>query len=207
MFNNIPMKRLLTYVMILGLLPIILVFSYFWTKANKYTEIQDSFLVLADKALSKEKKHALNKIVHQTYREADHFYIDKHLETLDLLESEQETLQKILAKPSFTEDESTKKRLEYLQSSSNKLSFAEGVVQSYPFFQETAESLVHPVEVNAEDIQKILAHIEGKEIGLFKCAPKCPQLIITDFKIERKASQDKNEIFQLTMKLLKREYL
>lgn len=101
----------------------------------------------------------------------------------------------------------SKKRLEFLTGTSNDLTFTEGVVQSNPIFQETTETLVHPVEIDTKDLRTILAKIEGTTIGNETPSPNRPQLIILDFKLEKKHVTDKNEVFLLNLKLLKREFL
>ncbi|MBS0655972.1 MAG: hypothetical protein JSR46_09360 [Verrucomicrobia bacterium] len=78
----------------------------------------------------------------------------------------------------------------------------EGSIKAYPTYQETTESLAHPVEVNLQDLKLILLKLEGPRS---EEAPK-PHLIITDCKIERKAGPTQ-EIFSLDLKALKREYL
>ena len=65
-------------------------------------------------------------------------------------------------------------------------------VQSNHFFQETAETLVHPVEVDVTDIRKILAKAEGIEIDPFIPGPNRPLLLITDFKIDKKMNSEKD---------------
>src|SRR5262249_902807 len=139
--------------------------------------------------------------------DADHFYIDKHLETLSFLQPEIEGLQKALSNKNFPDDENIKKRLEFLTGPSKNMVFTEGVVQSTPQFQEVTESLVHPVEVNEDDLRTILARIEGTQIGSEAPSPNRPQLIILDFKLERKSVTEKNQVFVLNLKLLKREFL
>src|SRR5262249_5073493 len=139
------------------------------------------------------------------YKDSDRFYIDKQLESLTLLEPETEALQKIANQSHLIVDENVKKRLEFL-THDNHLVFSEGAVQNYPYFRETPESLVHPVEVDVEDLEDILAKIEGIEIGEYKPGPNRPQLIITDFKIDRKNVHDKNEVFNLDLKFIKREF-
>ena len=80
-------------------------------------------------------------------------------------------------------------------------------MQSTPLFQEVTETLVHPIEVNLDDLTNLLAKIEGKEIGPYTPGPGRPQLLILDFKIEKKSITDKKEVYQLNLKLLKREFL
>lgn len=207
MLKNIPLSRAITYLLCLGLLPFIFVVFLFTSQKSQLEELQGTIESIQHQAFIKEKKQALNLAVRQHFREADHFYIDKYLETLVFLEPEIEQLQKIVQDKNFADDERIKKRLEFLTSQANALVFSEGVVQSFPLFQETAETLVHPVEVNATDIQKILARIEGVKMGEFTAGPHLPQLVITEFKLDKKRVNDKNEVYLLNLKLIKREFL
>lgn len=207
MFKNIPLSRLILYLLSLGLLPFIFVVFLFMTQKNDLDEIQKTLETIQYQALVKEKKQMLNLAVRQHFRDADHFYIDKYLETLVFLEPEIDQYQKIVQDKNFADDERVKKRLELLTTSSNALVFSEGVVQSYPLFQEVSETLVHSVEVNAADIKKILARIEGIKMGEFTPGPHRPQLLITEFKLDKKKINDKSEVYLLNLKLIKREFL
>lgn len=207
MLSNIPQNRLLSYLMILGMLPVLFVGVMLASKLNSVNELGHNLQSVKEQVLIREKKQAVNIAVRQNFRDADHFYIDKHLETQTFLEPEIESLQKLNANKNYPEDENVKKRLENLTSQANALAFSEGVVQTYPHFQETTETLVHPVEINVADLQKILALIEGVEIGPYKPAPHRPQLIILDFKLDKKSVHEKNEVYVLNLKLLKREFL
>jgi hypothetical protein len=207
MLKNIPQNRALLYLLILGLLPIAVALFNFTTERSSISELRSNVADMQQMALIQEKKQATNLAVRNHYRDADHFYIDKYLETLTFLEPEVESLQKILANKNFAEDETAKKRLEFLTGPGNSMSYTEGVVQTGPFFQETTETLVHPVEINTSDLQKILARIEGVEIGTYAPSPHRPQLIILDLKMDRKNLSENNEVFSLNLKLLKREFL
>jgi len=204
--SNIPQSRLILYLIIGGLFPIFVVAANFITKSNSIDQLKNNLEHVQQLALVRERKQSLNMIVREHYRDTDHFYIDKHLETLSFLEPETETLQKLVNNKYFAGDENVKRRLEFITGPSNSLLFSEGNVQTYPFFQETTDTLVHPVEINLEDLKEILALIEGQDIGPYKAGPNRPQLIITDFKLDKKEATDKNEIFLLNLKLLKREF-
>jgi len=204
--NNIPQSRLILYFLIAALLPVFFVIVNFTTKMNAIEELKKNLDTIHLQALIREKKQSLNMIVRKHYRNADHFYIDKHLENLSFLKPEAEALQTIVNNKYFAGDETVKKRLEHLKDQENKFLFSEGNVQAYPFFQETTASLVHPVEMNLNDLKKVLALIEGQPIGDNKSGPNKPQLIITDFKLDKKEITDKNDILLINMKLLKREY-
>ncbi len=207
MLANIPQKRLLAYLLLIGILPLAIVLVNFFSEKSGLDSLEISLENVGTMASIREKKQAVNMAVRNAFRDADHFYIDKYLETLTFLEPEIESLQKIAGNKSFPEDENVKKRLELLIGSGNALVFSEGVVQSYPLFQETTETLVHPVEVNVNDIKEILSKVEGISITPFTPGPNRPQLIILDFKLDKKKITDKNEVYLLNMKLLKREFL
>lgn len=205
--KNIPFSRALLYLLLLGLLPFVFALFLFVSQKNEIEELQNSIELIQHQAFIKEKKQALNLAVGRHYREADHFYIDKHLETLTFLEPEIDQLQKIVQDQNFAGDDRIKKRLEFLTGQANSLVFTEGTVHSFPYFQETSETLTHPVEVDSVDIQKILALIEGVKIGDFKPGPYSPQLLVTEFKLEKKKVNHKNEVYLLNLKLIKREFL
>lgn len=207
MFKNIPVNRLIIYAMSLGCLPFLFVIFLFFSQKNEISSIESVITTIKDQAFVTEKKQALNVAVRQHYKDVDHFYIDKYLETLVFLEPEIEMLQKVASDKNFADDERIKKRLELLTSSSNSLVFSEGVVQSYPLFQETIESQVHPVEINTTDLKKILSRIEGRSEEDPEINSHCPQLLITECKLDKKKISDKNEVFVLNLKLLKREFL
>jgi hypothetical protein len=207
MFKNIPQTRLLAYILVAGLIPFILVVFNFMNKLSSINSIENTEQLIDMIGANLEKKQALNIAVRNNYLDADHFYIDKNLENLQFLTPEIEGLEKVMTNKNFPDDENIKKRLEFLQSGGNTLVFSEGVVQSNPFFQEVLETLVHPVEVDADDIREILAKIEGQQIRNYAPGPNRPQLIILEFKFDKKQLSEKNEIYLLNMKLLKREFV
>lgn len=206
MFNNIPKTRILLYLLLAGLAPILLAIINLWSKQAEMQELHSTIEQMQQSALIREKKQASNMAIRNHYRDADHFYIDKNLETLTFLEPEIEGMQKLLTNKNLADDETIKKRLEFLTGSGNSIVFSEGVVQSSPFVQETTETFVHPVEINGADLQKILSKIEGVDIGSYTSGPNRPQLIILDFKLDKKHLTEKNEVFVLNLKLLKREF-
>jgi hypothetical protein len=206
MLKNIPKERAFIYLLVGGLLPLVIVWMSYLSKQNSVQEVHAAVKEMQHRAAIREKKQAINMAVRNHYAEADHFYIDKHLETVTFLEPEIESLQKLLGNKNLADDEAIKRRLEMLSGQGNALTFSEGVVTATPAFQETTETLIHPVEINNKDLQKILARIEGIQIGEFAPSPSRPQLIVLDFKLDRRAVTEKNEIFVLNLKLLKREY-
>ncbi|MEI8125212.1 MAG: hypothetical protein WCG42_05620 [Parachlamydiaceae bacterium] len=207
MLGNIPPKRLLIYLMSAGIIPIAIAWFSFSSQLEQVNIIDEQLWNLQNQAFILETKQSTNMAVRSHFKETDHFYIDKNLETLVFLEPEIESLKKMLNNPNFPDDENIKKRIDMLTGTENSMVFNEGVVQSTPIFQEVTETLAHPVEVNVNDILQILCRIEG--IALDGCTPpeNRPQLIVLDFKIDKKSVSEKNEVFSLNLKLLKREFL
>lgn len=204
--NKIPQNRALLYILIFALIPVLISSAFVMNRLGRLDSINQEIETLKDTFLVKDQRQAINKKVRAYFKDADHFYIDKNLETLSFLEPEIEALQKIVSQKNFPDDETVKKRLEFLTGSGNDLVFTEGVVQNYGPFHEVTETQAHPVEVNLNDLKKILSRVEGVRIGENDPIASRPQLIILDFKLDKKTSQDKNEVYQLSMKLLKREF-
>ncbi len=207
MFDKIPKSRLLLYAILLGVLPILFVLGFLWSESRTIDQLRMQIESVESNGASYKRRQSVNLAVIDHFRDADHFYIDKYIETLTFLEPEIEAIQKIINNKNFPGDANIKKRYDFLTGSSNSIAFTEGIVQSYPLYQETTETMTHPIEVNVADIKKILARVEGTEISSYKPGPNRPQLMILDFKIEKKKQENQNEIFNLNMKLLKREYL
>lgn len=204
--KNIPLNRLLIYLVVLGIIPLFLLLFLFIGRLDELDELENSIQGLQTLAFQKEKKQSVNKAVKSHFSDADHFYIDKNLENLRFLLPEIENLEEIIRNPHFTEDEGMRKRLEFLTGPQNRLRLSESGVQSTAYFQEVIETLVHPVEVDSVDLKKILSLIEGVEIDAYKPLEGRPQLVILDFKLNKKSGGPNNDTFELNMKLLKREF-
>jgi hypothetical protein len=205
--NSIPHQRLLTYLLLLGLIPLILAFSYYNVHSQDLQEISGEIERLQFVATNKRCKQYVNGLARAHFQQADHFYLDKYVESMHLLECETEALQTLLEHEPTLPNKDILKRLDFLTGPQNELTFADGMTQTFANIQETTESLIHPVEVDLADIQRILSYIEGTEIALFAPAINRPQFIIVDFKINRKQSASDNEVYVLELKLIKREYL
>lgn len=202
--STIPKSRLILYMMILGILPIALSLFNFYSKNKGLSSLVNIMHEIQETSLLRESKQATNLAVRDHYINADHFYIDKYIESIPLLSHEMAILKKISEQNHIVEEESVKKRLEYL-ANTNKINLTEGAVETFPYFTETTETLLQSIEADTSDLENILAKVEGVKIGEFAPGPNRPQLIFTDFKFEKK-SQGENEIFLLNMKLLKREF-
>lgn len=204
--SKIPQRHLIIYLLILGIIPFFVAIYFFSSELEEVDYVDNYLEDLQDQAQRVQNRQAANIAIREKYKGADHFYIDKNLETLQFLEPELEGLEKLTKNPNYIEDDQIRKRLAFLKGKQNRLSFSESNVQTTPFFKEVTETLLHPVEVNLSNLKKILALVEGREIGPFKAPIGRPQLLIVDFKIDKKSIRENNEVYDLNMKLIKREF-
>lgn len=207
MLSHIPQMRLLIYLLIVASLPTLFVVFRLWQDKGHLDSLEGRVEIVREKALMRNTKQATNVAIMNHYRGADNFYIDKQLEKLQFLSPEVEGLQHILLNKSFADDEEARKRLEFLTGPNNTLKFNEGAVVRYPLFREIVETQIHPVEVDTGDVQKILTLVEGQAFDNIAPPTNRPQLIILDFRMDKKKVGDDNEVFVLNLRLLKREYI
>jgi len=206
MFRQISMQRLIVYLLLFGMFPFFAVVFRFVAHKNSVESLKREMEMVREMSLLKERKQRQNRIVQAYFKDSDHFYFDKYLESLRFLEPEIKSLKEVVNNKHFAGDEQVVRRLEFLLGDGNHLFFTESDVQKFPLFQETVATQVHPVEVNVDNLQQILALIEGLSVGEFVSAPKRPELIVLEFRLEKKNALEDNEVYMLTMKLLKREF-
>ncbi len=202
--NQLLQSRVVAYLAILGLLPICLAI-YHYNSAQKLMEhLNQELEAVQQQVFLLNRKQTANNLVREYYRGADPFYIAKHAQTLPLLDQERQALDKLFHQVDVAPDPVIAKRLDELKT--NALDFSEGAVQTYPFFREIPITQSRAVEVDKNDIEHMLSLLEGVDIGPYKSGPNRPQVIITDLKLDRKTSSGGSQWYQLSMKLVKREY-
>ncbi|MFT4551444.1 MAG: hypothetical protein ACI9S8_000054 [Chlamydiales bacterium] len=205
--NSIPQNRLLAYLFALGLIPLLVVFYIHLSESSELYKLEQRIDAIQLTLHLDDGKHSRNAATRLQHENSDPLFIDSELESLSFLGDEIKNLKAITQDPSFPDTPAIKKRLDFLAGPNNRLVFTEDLIQSSPHSKETLEVMRHPVEVDIDDLYKILATVENVSIGPYSPQPNSPQLIITDFKLERKKYPNKNEVFVLNIKLLKREFL
>ncbi len=197
--DSIPFSRLLIYIALLGLMPLFVVGWHYTKEKAKWKTITERIMTIHSLSEKKARRQSLNTAVRTIHAKADSFYLDNQVESLKLLKKEREALENLIHNPSFTGNEATEKRYTFLNGEANRLKFTDGAILSGDGLQETIETQAHPVEVDTHDLKEILARVEGNRPGK-------PQLLITDFKLHKKAHSNGNQVFELNLKLLKREF-
>lgn len=206
LFKKIPPSRLLAYLLGVCLLPPLFAICLFFTKLHEIERVENLLTLAQEAHLLKEKKTKENQQIIATYKDADHFYIDKYLEALTFLEKEVEQLT-TLVEGDIPVTGEIHRRYEKLTSPDNQLHFVEGQVLATKEFQETLETLTRPIELSLEDLLQLLVRIEGVQIGTLTPPPKRPHLLITDCTLEKKQPKEGYDVFSMQLKVLKREYL
>lgn len=205
LLDSIPQSRLILYLLALGAAPILLALSMHWSKTRDGGQLLTQAAYLHDRALTVEVKRIPNRQVLEFYEDADPLYLHKHLEPLRFLEEEVEQLKAILALDTVGVNEAFQNRLEFL-SNENRLDFGEGETRSLANVKETTHTSTRPIEVGQGDILKLLAYIEGVPIDDHEAPSGRPQLLITEWKVNRKKGVGDNEVFALTMRIIRREF-
>lgn len=197
--------RIFIYILLINAL----VFAYvFWHDQQANQEIDNAarrIMRLERESTTRDIKRADNNLVRTYYEDADRFYLEKQVQSMELLQDQRRDLEQLLQVKSIAEDPRATRRLAALRD--NKMVFSEGMVQPYPFFNEIPESLSQPVEVNVENIRELLAKIEGVKIEPYTPGERRPQFLITEFRLDRKSLSRDEDSYMLNLKLLKREYL
>ena len=186
------------------LLPIIIILSLTVYQANRYLKLSFGYERLNNlehlASSSLEKRTRVRDFL-ESKIDSDSYFIDNNLENLKFLKNEINTYKKLKSHIAFAQNEEIKKRYDFL-TNKNKLKFFEENIKTSSLVKETEERQINSIEVNEEDVEKLLSIIEEKSIKDFKPTQKMPQLIITNFNLKK----EKSDSFLLDMKLLKREF-
>ena len=154
----------------------------------------------------KEQSQSIEKLQHSllsSLSQSDPFYIDKHLESLTFLESEMKKLQVLCAES--IADETLIKRMQFLKEGENRLLFSEEKINTKDKLREVVEKQQHPVEIDEEDLKKLLCLIEGMTIWPYGPKEGRPQLLFQDFTLLKNRTHAQDRVFNINMTLIKRE--
>jgi hypothetical protein len=203
--KGIPQERLIFYILLFGALPLVLVFLNF--NANKAQQEAlnsrlESTLLQVERRNQSERS---NRQIRKQYQDKDPQYIEKQIEALRPLAKEIEMLEKISGSGFLPDEAALTRRLAFLKGAENKLAFTESPQKSYVKFNETLYSLTRSAEIDVQDLRKILSRIEGINLADEPQIEARPQLIITEFRIDRKKALV-SEVYAINLKILKRQY-
>lgn len=165
--------------------------------------LEQSFDSTALRGRSALEKRALKERFLHRYSHFESYFINQHLESLILLHRELEELHLFKQHPACSNREAVLRRIALLESAENRLSFAEENTRSSPRVKETEERLIHSVEIDQDDLDRLLSLIEGIPIGEHLPHPRSPYLFIKEFLLSKKAANT----YEMNLNLIKREFL
>ncbi|MBY0529315.1 MAG: hypothetical protein K2P51_03900 [Rhabdochlamydiaceae bacterium] len=209
LFKSVNLSKILSHpfsylgLIVLCPLPLLIILLHFFTQLQSLDSLEDDILRLERKSLYAQDWLKKEAAFLSQLKTSDHFYIDKHLETLSFLEPEVKKMEALLLEND--QDDNLKKRIQLLKGPSNKLLFSEEKIRSDDQFQEIEEKQQMPVEMNEEDLKKLLSFIEGITIWPYGPKEARPQLIVTDFQLTKKELPTHEHVFVVQLQLLKRE--
>ena len=189
--------RFLVYIAVCALLLLCLVGYSFLRQRAAWQEVEASIHQIQLAHRAKQVRQAGNSALRRAMMGGDSQRFSA-LSCLIFLAKEREALEHLFAGHAFTGNEAAERRYGFINGSENQLSFIEGSSQDVEGVWECELSLAHPVEVDVDDIKSLLHLVEGRE--------EAPQLLFTDWRLLRKETGLGSEVYELNLKLLKREF-
>lgn len=186
-------------------LPFIFFLCQFVSKIQNLERLEEEMERIHLKTVHLEEVQRKESSLLASLKNPDPHYLDKQIETLTFLLPEIKKLEMIQAE-SF-DDEQINKRLQFLKDGGNRLVFSEEQIRTHELFRETEEKQQHPIEINEEDLKKLLCLVEGVTIWPYGPKEGRPQLIVQDFKLAKKELANQEKVFVISMHLIKRENL
>src|ERR1051325_7271151 len=95
--NQIPHHRKVFYLLLLGLLPLVLVYYDYSAKSERHEELSRELYKTTTQTASELQKNAYHKLVKRSYIDKEHFFLAKQIETIRPLSQEIEKIKKMTA--------------------------------------------------------------------------------------------------------------
>jgi hypothetical protein len=190
------------------LIPFFFSGTYLLNRYGSEQELEHRFIHATKKGkVAMERKMRKDRFI-KRYSKADPFFLDKYIESLSFLQKERSIIQSMVDHPAVPTKEPFQERLEFLEGKKNRLAFTEENIRSSPRVKEMDEKQRHPIQINESDLQQLLTWIEDVPVGTcLPVAPHRPQLLIQDMKLRKIKNQINSELYEVDMKLLKREWI
>lgn len=198
LFKSIPAPLFFSGII---LLPICVVIFLFFQKQSVDAMQGDIVRTMAKAKTAFEKKERKERFL-ERHRQSDPRFLDTTLATLSFLSSEKERLLSLGSHPALVNRREVSSRIRFIEGEENRLRFQEEGVQIAKQYKEIIEKQKRPVEMDSDDLNRALALIEESQVT---CDLR-PQLIITDFSLHKKTTPLRNEVLEIKMDLLKREF-
>jgi hypothetical protein len=175
-------------------------FSYF--KFEKVKKIEKEISEIYKKGKDSTTIRSLKKEFFLKFLKKDPYFIDKHLKSFTFRRKEIKNLEKLLLEPAFIESTLLKERLNFLKGEKNKLFFKQQSIKSNLFLKETQEIQKREIEIDEEDIKRILSFFENVKISNHLPFKNSPHMIIKRFSYLR----DDKTLKLKNLSIIKRDF-
>lgn len=186
--------------------PLFLVGIYLYMHHLELLRLQENFQTALENGKQALERKAFKERFLNHYSQADPYFIDQQIESLSFLEKEQKEIRALIKHPAMLKTNPFLERLQFLVSEENKLSFAEQNIRSSSQIKETEEKQQRAIQVDEEDLKRILSAIEGVPVEGYSPFSHSPQLLIQNFQLRKHTTAIETEVFLLEMSLVKREF-
>ncbi|KPK33206.1 MAG: hypothetical protein AMS24_01810 [Chlamydiae bacterium SM23_39] len=188
LFSFIP---ILTSTLILGI------------KIKKIKSLEKQFERVYDKATKSYFSRKIKKNFFKKYQKFDPYFVTNNIESLIFMNDNKNKIKIILTHPAFASSKKLKKRRSFLEGGQNKLFFKENKTSSCLNFKESIEQQQNEIEVERDDIKRILAILEDVSISEYNPIDRSPFFQIQRITITKK---NKNSFILNNLSLIKREF-
>lgn len=180
---------------------------FLYLEKQKVSELKEQRTTVMKRAKTAFERKERKEVFIQEHTNSDPYFLDKEIESFVFLKNEKNRLASWLAHPAIANKEKIMKRLSFLGSEENRLSFTEDDIQTSKTCKETMEKQRSPVELDCDDLKQLLSLIEDLPAESVSSTKRRPQLLISNFSLSKKKTILQSEVFEMKMDLLKREFL
>lgn len=190
---------------VLAILPLVAASLFLLLEYTSLQELQERFRCAArNEKIASARKERKERFL-KNHSHANPYFLDQQIESLPLLREERKQLESLCQHPAFPNHQSIQERLAFLDE--NRLTFAEESIRTSAKVKETGEKQRHPVQMDENDLQKVLSLIEHIPIGSYRPLNDSPQIVIKDFRMKKQQTSLQTDIFEVEMDLLTREFI
>lgn len=167
-------------------------FFFFRISATRLAQEEERIAHLETRVNATILRHRNHQTHVEKFASADYQYVSRYLEKMPFLEEERKTLKVIATQPAFT------RGVKLRSVEENLLAFAETQRRNKLGNEEIEFTQMQPVQMSLTDLKKILQAVEGAN-------PKCPQILIKDFTLEKEKLFASKEVYSVQCQLIQRE--
>lgn len=171
---------------------------FFSSRFSEMEEMERKVEQIKREAPSSLERKKRKDLFLERRKEPPSFALKQKVEELSFCQKEVQALKHLLAHPAISNKRELQERLLFL-SEENFISLINGETSSAAGCSETRKRQKTPVQVEEEDVYSLLSLLEEDSPG--------PQFLLLDFQLKRKLSSVQTECWDLTLELLKREFL